>query len=496
MDLIAIVHTFAVCALAIQALHHTALLLVFLFGSKPRPCFSRASSASDALPRVTVQVPIYNERAVVERVLCAVAAQDYPSDRLRIQVLDDSDDETRFIVCRVVERLRAQGVRVELIQREARQGFKAGALAEGLRHTEDDLIAIFDADFVPPPDFLRRAIAESAAFADPHVGFVQARWTFANAEHSAVTRAQKVMLDVHFVVEQTARASAGLPISFNGSAGIWRRECILDAGGWQADTLTEDLDLCYRAQMRGWRGAYLPWLCIPSELPSEALSYKRQQARWARGTVQVLRKVLPMMPHAPWSWLQRIAALFHLSGYFIHAWVLLTALTTPLLVLRWMFGGEPLLPAWVGALGMLCTLPTFALVLAQRAQGVCWSDSLKALPFALALGIGVSLSNTVAMLSALLNLGAGTFERTPKRGALWRSPYPLRADWTLWAELLLACYSGVAAAMVFQHSAWLAALPLLLYSLGFGFTAAAQLLALAQEQPRRIVAWRRSGRGV
>lgn len=482
MDLIAALHALAVCALALHAAYHATLL--FLLLRAPRAASAPSSRLqANTFPSVTVQVPLYNERAVVERILCAVAAQEYPRDRFRIQVLDDSDDETRTLARQLAAQLRAQGVRVELIQRSVRTGFKAGALAEGLQHTDDEFLAIFDADFVPPPDFLRRVLVEEAVFADTRVGFVQTRWAFLNAEGSLVTHAQALMLDVHFEIEQRARASVGLPISFNGSAGVWRRACILDAGGWQADTLTEDLDLGYRAQLRGWRGVYLPQVAVPSELPADVLSYKRQQARWARGTAQVLRKMLPQITRSALPWWHRLAVLFHLAGYFVHVWVALTAFTAPLLMWRWVSGQDVALPAWLGVMSTLCAVPLVSFVVAQRMQGKPWGATLRALPFALMLGVGVSLSNTVALTSALFDGRTGVFDRTPKRGALRRSPYaPQRADWTALVELALAGYTAWAAALALRRADWFAALPLVLYALGFGAVAADQLRSLAMSK--------------
>jgi len=241
-------------------------------------------------PRVTVQLPIYNELHTAERLLTAVAGLDYPRDRLEIQALDDSTDATRELVTKVVERLRQQGVDIVHITRHDRAGFKAGALTMGLVQAKGELVAIFDADFLPPADFLKRLVPY---FSDTAVGFIQTRWGHVNRDYSTLTQTEALGMDGHFVVEQTARNRAGLFINFNGTAGIWRRDCIDDAGGWTGDTLTEDLDLSYRAQLRGWRSTYLPGMVVPSELPPQIAAFKRQQARWAQGSIQTALKLIP-----------------------------------------------------------------------------------------------------------------------------------------------------------------------------------------------------------
>ncbi|HEX9880338.1 MAG TPA: cellulose synthase family protein, partial [Candidatus Binatia bacterium] len=243
-------------------------------------------------PTVTVQLPIYNERYVIQRLLEAVCSLDYPRDRLEIQVLDDSTDDTADIVRRLVAHYQKQGLSVVHIRRGTRQGFKAGALKEGLERARGEFIAIFDADFVPSPDFLRKTIPY---FCDPRAGMVQARWGHTNADYSLLTRAQSVGIDGHFSIEQGARAWSGLFLNFNGTAGVWRSQAIRDAGGWQADTLTEDMDLSYRAQLAGWRLKYVMHVSCPAELPVQVGAFKSQQFRWAKGSMQTARKILPAL---------------------------------------------------------------------------------------------------------------------------------------------------------------------------------------------------------
>ncbi|MDW8396069.1 MAG: glycosyltransferase [Anaerolineae bacterium] len=467
MSLIAAIHVVLLLALALYSVHHLTLIVLCL-AKRRADANVLPSPAEAALPTVTVQIPVYNERFVAERVIEAAAAQDYPADKLQVQVLDDSDDDTVAVIDRAVARLKQEGKSVSVIRREQRAGYKAGALAAGLAQTHSELIAIFDADFVPARDFLRRVIVERAAFADPAVGFVQTRWTFANREDNALTRAQAVALDVHFLVEQPARAAADLMLNFNGSAGIWRRACILDAGGWQADTLTEDLDLSYRAQLRGWRAVYLPDVCAQSDLPADMSSYKRQQARWARGSIQVARKVLPALLSSRRSLLARLAGWFHLTGYAVHALILLLALTTPALALESTALGSASLPGWLGAVGLICAAPLVSMALAQRMQQRGLGDTLRGMLDAVLVGVGVAFSNTRAMAQALVTPQVGTFDRTPKGDPAQGSAYRALPDWTMWAELGLSAIASAALLLTVLEGAWAFVPTLALYSLGFG----------------------------
>src|SRR5574341_398096 len=287
VDWLIVIYFFAATSLSIYGFNY--LLMSWFYWRKrgeapPRP-------ALDDPPRVTVQLPIYNELYVVERVIDSAVALDWPRDRLQVQVLDDSDDETTQIAQARVDYFRRRGMDITLIRRTNREGFKAGALAAGLEGANGEFIAIFDADFVSPPDFLKQIIPHFAGRHD--LGLVQTRWGHLNANYSTLTRVQALALDGHFVVEQSARQRNSLFMNFNGSAGVWRRACIEDAGGWQADTLSEDLDLSYRAQMRGWRIGYAPDVVVPGELPSQVEAFKKQQFRWAKGSFQVVRKMLP-----------------------------------------------------------------------------------------------------------------------------------------------------------------------------------------------------------
>lgn len=478
MELVIALHALCVLLLSAYAAHNAALLALFARARKRDSSGgpARVSAAEphgvrdDDLPAVTIQVPLYNERYVAARVIAAAAAMDYPLDRFDIQVLDDSTDDTPSIVLAAVAEARSRGVRIELLHRAQRDGYKAGALAAGLKRASGDLIALFDADFVPDPCFLRRVIVERRAFDDPRVGFVQARWDYLNRDASPLTRAQAMTLDVHFIIEQPARSGNGLFMNFNGSGGIWRKACIEDAGGWQADTLTEDLDLSYRAELAGWRGIYLADEPAPSELPADVLAYKRQQARWARGTFQTVRKLMPRVLRAPQPARIKLAAWMHLSGYFIHPLILLTAITTPVLLIASLLSARSALPLWVNALSALTIAPIAAMFVAHSVRRRPLAHFVRDLPFALMLGIGVSFSNTVAMLQALFATNSGDFTRTPKtRGAAGlRRAYALRPDWTMWIELGLALYASAAMVVLFKLGFWLSVAPMLLYAFGFG----------------------------
>jgi cellulose synthase/poly-beta-1,6-N-acetylglucosamine synthase-like glycosyltransferase len=428
-----------------------------------------ASRDPGAWPSVTVQLPLYNEQAVAARLIGAAGALDYPRDRLEIQVLDDSTDGTRAIAAAAAGRLREQGVRVEVLHRRRRAGFKAGALAAGLARARGDLVAVFDADFVPPSDFLRRAVPH---LDDPGVGMVQARWGHLNRDGSWLTAAQAVLLDAHFVLEHEVRMRCGLWFNFNGTAGVWRRSCIEAAGGWSHDTLTEDLDLSYRAQMAGWRFVYDGTLEAPAELPAHIEAFKSQQRRWAKGAIQTARKVLPRLLAGPAPARLKVEAFFHLTGNAAYPLLLLlTLLLAPVLAL------PPSLPAWAvwalqGVVLALGLLPV-ALFLAesQRALGRPPGRAARDVAAALVLGVGLALNNSRAVLEGLAG-PVGEFERTPKSGAGGaRGAEPAAAVVPRGAgggELALALYTLVLVAL----TVWLGearALPFLaLLAAGFG----------------------------
>jgi cellulose synthase/poly-beta-1,6-N-acetylglucosamine synthase-like glycosyltransferase len=490
LTLLVFIHALAALLLALYALHQGILLaLFFLKRRKPETHqgvahlpVRHADALGDApcrhTPSITVQLPLYNERYVAERIIQACAALDYPRDKLCIQVLDDSTDDTTLIAQFAIEEAEANGLHIELIHRTNRQGYKAGALAEGMRETCSDLVAIFDADFVPPPDFLRKLVCEQRVFDDPQIGFVQTRWGYLNRDENNATRAQAMMLDIHFLIEQPARSNSNLLMAFNGSGGIWRRVCIEDAGGWQADTLTEDLDLSYRAQLRGWRGLFLAGEAVPSELPRDVPAYKQQQARWARGTVQCLLKLMPRVFKSNLPRHKKLFAWLHVSGYIIHPLMLVMMVTTPLLLFT-----SAHLPGWLGWMSGLSLAPIASMLAAQALHKRPGLRVLRDLPVTLMLGIGVAFSNTASMCMGLFRHASGEFARTPKmRGDTRRSQgaYTTRANWTMWGELALTAYGLVALVAMLRMGYWFSALPTCLYLGGFasvGFSQLAQRLA-------------------
>ena len=367
----------------------------------------------DEWPVVTVQLPIYNEMYVVDRLIDAVCALDYPRDRLEIQVLDDSTDETRDIVELAVRRQQARGFDIKLLHRTERTGYKAGALEAGLKSARGEFIAIFDADFVPPPDFLLRTVPY---FNDPDVGVVQARWGHLNQPYSLLTRVQAILLDGHFVLEHGGRNRSGCFFNFNGTAGLWRRATIEDAGGWQHDTLTEDLDLSYRAQLRGWRFVFVPDVVVPAEVPVEMNAFKSQQHRWAKGSIQTCRKILPFVLLADLPWKVKLEAFFHLTANFNYVLMIaLSLLMLPAMVVRYEMGWSEMLlidiPLFAAA-----TLSVFNFyVISQREAYPDWKTRIRVLPFVMAVGIGLAINNTLAVLEALFG-EPGEFARTPKYG--------------------------------------------------------------------------------
>jgi hypothetical protein len=398
-------------------------------------------AALEKLPTVTIQLPVYDERRVIERLIDAAAALEYPAGRLEIQVLDDSTDETSVRAAAAVARHRARGVDIRHLRREGRDGFKAGALAAGLARARGELIAVFDADFVPRPDFLLRV---APRFLDPRVGMVQARWTHLNRDQSALTRAQAVMLDAHFLLEHDVRMRDGLFFNFNGTGGVWRRACIEAVGGWQCDTLTEDLDLSYRAQLGGWRFVFDPAVETPAELPSDAEALMSQQRRWAKGSIQTARKLLPRLLRSSLDRRIKAEAVIHLTANV--AYPLLLALG--LLLLPVLLGPSRLPPALVWTLQLAVIafgIVPVALFLALG-QVAARRPARRIVPevvAALVLGAGLSVNNARAVIEGL-RTRLGDWERTPKRGdsrsARGAALYPRAAREAGWVEGLLAIY--------------------------------------------------------
>jgi len=433
-----------------------------------------------ALPSVTVQLPVFNERSVVERLIDAVAALDYPADRLEIQVLDDSTDETRALAAAAVRRHLARGVHIVHRHRPRRDGYKAGALAEGLAHARGELIAVFDADFVPPPDFLRRMARH---FADPAVGMAQARWGHLNRDQSLLTRAQAVMLDAHFLLEHEARMRGGLFFNFNGTAGVWRRACIESAGGWQHDTLTEDLDLSYRAQLAGWRFVFDAGVVAPAELPADIEALKSQQRRWAKGSIQTARKLLPGLLAAPLPARVKLEAWLHLTGNIAYPLLLALGMLLLPLLLATSAARPELVWAVQGAVLLLGVVPVMLFLAAgQRAAGRRGPRVLGDVLAALVLGVGLSVNNTRAVVEGL-GSRVGGWERTPKAGssrATGQAPvYRAASGPSGRSEALLAAYFGWLGTLAAFSGHYRAVPFLVLLAIGFGTVGLSSIRASA-----------------
>jgi cellulose synthase/poly-beta-1,6-N-acetylglucosamine synthase-like glycosyltransferase len=468
-------------ALLVSLFGGNALLLTVLHLRRQRTHLPIALQP-DKWPAVTVQLPIYNERYVVMRLIDAVARLDYPRDKLQVQVLDDSTDETTRLARARVAHHRAQGLDIRLLHRCERKGFKAGALSHGLTTAKGELVALFDADFVPPPDFLTRTVPYLAA--NPNLAFVQTRWGYLNADYSTLTRAQTIALDGHFVVEHLARNRNGLLINFNGTAGVWRRQAIETAGGWQDDTLTEDVDLSFRAQLAGWQALYLPGVEAPAELPPQMAAFKRQQARWATGAAQCLVKLARSLwqgrvyspsaddkpaPVSNLSWSARLEALLHLSVWVAHP----MSLVILLLMLPLLLGQIPLTlnltVFWLVTLG-----PILAYALSQQYLYPDWKRRMLYMPILALVGTGLALSNTVAIARGLAHKNT-SFRRTPKfcieqRGDRWaNSRYALPFQWLTLGELALALYASLTVYVALAMGMYSAVPFLLLYVGGYGY---------------------------
>jgi cellulose synthase/poly-beta-1,6-N-acetylglucosamine synthase-like glycosyltransferase len=477
-----LLHGLAACGLFLYGMN--CYVLLFLHRRAQNKVLQHDAAVQQAwqastpqYPRVTVQLPIYNERYVIQRLVEAVVRLHYPRAQLEIQILDDSMDGTTAIARRLVERYRHLGFDITLQHRPHRHGYKAGALAEGLTHATGEFIAIFDADFVPAPNFL---LCTLPFFQDPAVAMVQTRWGHLNRTYSRLTLAQAFGIDGHFGVEQTARCGAGLFLNFNGSGGIWRRQAIADAGGWQADTLTEDLDLSYRAQLRGWRLHFVPHVVCPAELPVQMSGVKSQQHRWAKGSIQTARKLLPHILRANLPHFTKGQAVLHLTNYLVHPLMLWTALTTP-----WLLHVEPVV--WrpthlLTTVGSLCATvgPASLYLYAQRHLYPDWLHRLRSFPYLLIFGTGIALSNTRAILEALGNV-RGTFVRTPKFGIEHLSDtwvgkrYRAAFPWLSLGEAGLAVYSSYGMYLAVHQGAYLLLPFLFLYTLGFAAVAGVSL---------------------
>jgi len=466
-----------------------ALTILFVFGShgfimiyyylKFRTRKQPSAKTLDSYPVVTVQLPVFNEVYVVGRLIDAACAMIYPKDKLEIQVLDDSTDETVDIVGQHVERYRKLGFDIKQVRRPNRQGFKAGALKAGLDDARGDYVAIFDADFVPRQDFLLKTLPYF--FTDPRIGMVQTRWEHINSDYSLLTRTQAMALDGHFVIEQAVRNKVGFFINFNGTAGIWKKECILDAGNWQTDTLTEDLDLSYRAQLRGWKFKYLNDVTSPAELPSEINALKSQQFRWTKGAIETARKMLPSVWKSPLPLKIKIHATFHLTNNLVFPFIVLAGILNVPLVFIKHAGAHDAYFAFMSVF-VFAFIGSFLFYLfSQKDVYADWRKRIFLFPVFMAGSMGFAVNNSRAVLEGLFKRKS-EFVRTPKysiqsKKDSWRdkSYVPIKISGTVVLEIVLAlyCLIGVVASIYFLE---IAAVPFqLMFFLGFAFVSALSL---------------------
>ncbi|NDJ75604.1 MAG: glycosyltransferase [Chloroflexi bacterium] len=460
-------YVFASVVLALYSASFFLLIALYMLKRRQPPVAPQVPDVE--LLSVTLQLPVYNERLVVERLIDAVDALDYPRDKLVVQVIDDSTDDTTDILRDKVAAWQSTGLNIVLLRRPDRTGYKAGALAHGLTLTDTDCVGIFDADYVPAPDFLRRVMPHFNA--DPSVALVQTRAAHLNVDYNLLTRAQALAIDQHFAIEQVARSRGNLPMAMNGTGGIWRRETIDDAGGWSHDTLTEDLDLSYRAFLKGWRFRYIVDVAVPGEVPPQLMAYKVQQARWAKGSTQCLRKHARPLLRSNLTPLQKMMGLLHLGQYAIQPFVLLLFGLTPLVLLSGLLHRLPL-----GVLGIAGLAPPIIITMGQVALYQDWPRRLLYFPVLTLLTTGMMLNNSRAVLEGLWSRAPNEFKRTPKfhvvrRGEAWASTgYALRPDWTTVGEVLLGVYA--VAGLVSAFIAFPPMVPyMVVYVVAFGLVA-------------------------
>jgi cellulose synthase/poly-beta-1,6-N-acetylglucosamine synthase-like glycosyltransferase len=466
--------------LAAYGAHRYWLVYLYYKHKKNKTTEPPAHFPFDDLPQVTVQLPIFNEQYVVERLLDAVCRLDYPREKLDIQLLDDSTDETVEVARILVERYAALGNPVVYLHRTNREGYKAGALEAGLKTAKGEFIAIFDADFVPPSDFLMKCIHH---FTDPKVGMVQTRWTHINRNYSLLTQVEAILLDGHFVLEHSGRSRSGVFFNFNGTAGMWRRSAIDEAGGWEHDTLTEDTDLSYRAQLKGWKFLYLQDVECPAELPVEMTAFKTQQARWAKGLIQVSKKILPRVFASDASRHVKIEAWYHLTANLSYPlMIVLSVLLLPAMVIRFYQGWFQMLyidlPLFMAS---TFSISSFYLVSQKELFPKSWLRSLLYLPLLMSLGIGLTITNTIAVLEALVGKQTA-FARTPKyrveskKDRVGAKKYRKRLGWVPWIELLIGTYFALAVSYAIDNENYVTVPFLLLFVIGYWVTGLMSLL--------------------
>ncbi|HEX3738755.1 MAG TPA: cellulose synthase family protein [Terriglobales bacterium] len=464
--------------LASYGLHRYTL--VYLYYRKKKNRTTEPAATFSELPRVTVQLPIFNEQFVIDRLLQAVCQLEYPLDRLEIQVLDDSTDETVAVARGLVEHYCRQGYPVTYHHRTNREGYKAGALHEGMKSASGEFVTIFDADFVPPADFLQRTIHH---FTAENIGMVQTRWTHINRHYSFLTEVEAILLDGHFVLEHSGRARNNVFFNFNGTAGVWRRTAIEAAGGWQHDTLTEDTDLSYRAQLKGWKFIYLQDVECPAELPVEMTAFKTQQARWAKGLIQTGKKILPRVLESDQPFKVKLESWYHLTSNLSYPlMVVLSVLLLPAMVIRFYQGWFQMLYIDVPLfLASTFSISSFYLVSQRELFPKDWPRALLYLPFLMALGIGLTVTNTIAVIEALVGKQTA-FARTPKyrveskKDKVQAAKYRKRLGWVPWIEMLIGGYFALTVIYAVQNENYLTVPFLLLFVVGYWYTGLMSLL--------------------
>ena len=420
------------------------------------------------MPYVTTQIAVYNEINVVERVMCAACKMKYPAGKHEIQVLDDSTDETYVLTKRLAAELRAEGHDIKVLHRDERIGYKAGALDIGVKQAKGEFITVFDADFIPPEDYLLSSVP--FLMEDNKVGFVQARWGHLNRRSSMLTRVQSIGIDGHFIIEQIARNWNGLFMNFNGTAGIWRKEAIETSGGWQWETLTEDLDLSYRVQFNGWTTMYLPNLIVPAELPENITAFRNQQFRWAKGSVQTLIKLFPQLIKAKVSLFKKFQAIIHMGGYIVHPLMLtLSLLALPVLVISMNFNP----PKWIFAilavpLALSVIAPSTMYVVAQKSAHKHWLSRIALMPALMVIGVGLAISNTKAIWQAVIG-HESEFVRTPKSGENVIKDYKVKLPFIAILEIAIGLYCAYSLSTFIGTGHFLSSFFIAIHTAGFLF---------------------------
>lgn len=474
--------------LAFYGIHRYQLVWLYFRNKKNAASSTNAPMqfAEGELPFVTIQLPIFNEQYVIDRLVDACCRIEYPRDRFEIQVLDDSTDETHEVAANIVAKYAAGTAGlppqpIYYLHRTDRHGYKAGALDAGLHSAKGELIAIFDADFVPPPEWLKKVIHH---FAEPGVGMVQTRWTHLNRDYSFLTQVEAILLDGHFVLEHGGRSRAGVFFNFNGTAGAWRRVAIDEAGGWQHDTLTEDTDLSYRAQLKGWKFKYLQDVECPAELPIEMTAFKTQQARWAKGLIQTGKKILPRVLKSDAPWHTKLEAWYHLTANLSYPlMIVLSVLLMPAMIIRsWQGWVQMLLIDFPLFMASTMSISSFYLVSQKELFPGKWYRTILYLPFLMSLGVGLTITNTKAVMEALFGVQSA-FARTPKyrvekKGEknMAAKKYRKRLGIIPWIELAIGCYFAFTVWYAFSSENYFTVPFLLLFVLGYWYTGLLSLL--------------------